>query len=85
MLILDVIFDGKTYRLPDTEHENKTPRLYIIRKGINHIFKSILEKHPGHCFAVRWDEDLKEINYASETIPHETITEELNASHGKLF
>jgi hypothetical protein len=85
MLLLNVIVVGEKYTLPDKEQEKKIPILYIIRKGINHIFKPVLEKHPGHFISVTWDEDLKELKYNSDTLSQEAITEMLNSAHGKLF
>jgi len=85
MLFLNVIINGETYSLPDKAHEKKIPILYLIRKGINHIFKPVLERHPGNFISVTWDEDLQELRYTSETIPYESITAALNEAHGNLF
>ena len=85
MLKINVIIDGKTYSLPDSFSEKKIPMLYLIRKGIHHIFKPVIAMYPGHSFSVTWNEDTNDMQFISETVPHAEIVNALNTSHGKIF
>lgn len=85
MLILDAIIHGEKYRLPDAAIEKQIPILYLIRKGINHIFRPVLMQYAGHSISVTWNEDLKELKFISETIPDQVIIDMLNANQGNIF
>ena len=85
MLSVDIIWEGKKFRLPDEALERDMPRLRMLHKGIMHIFKPVLREYPGHEILVIWDEDLQTLAYDSPTLPKEKIGEVLTASHGTLF
>ena len=85
MLKINVIIDGNSYFLPDSFNEKKIPTLYIIRLGIQHIFKPVIKMYPGHSFSATWNEDTYAMEFISDTVPHSEIVDALNSNHGKLF
>jgi hypothetical protein len=85
MLKINVIINENTYLLPDSFNEKKIPTLYIIRLGIQHIFKPVIKTYPDHSFSVTWNEDTYDMEFFSDTVPHSEIVDALNSNHGKLF
>lgn len=85
MLKINVIIAGNNYLLPDPFNEKKIPALYMIRLGIQHIFKPLIKTYPGHSFSVTWNEDTYDMEFISDTVPHSEIVNALNSNHGKLF
>ncbi len=84
-MYVDIIWEGRKFRLPDKPLEQHMPILGLLHKGIRHIFKPVLKECPGHEIRVTWDEDLKMLQYESPTLSIEKISEILVASHGINF
>jgi hypothetical protein len=68
MLLLDVICDGRMYSLPNIPYENYKPQLQRIRKEITDIFKPFFDAYPNNDLTVFWNDDYRELKYASQTI-----------------
>lgn len=82
MIILDVLINGEKYRLPNAAYETQKPILRLIQKGINHIFKPVIQAFPEHEISVTWDEDQNQLSYSCETLQKLQITEVLKNHHG---
>lgn len=82
MITLDVWINGENYRLPDAGHEKEIPILRLIQKGINHIFKPVIQTFPEHLIHVIWNEDQNELSYSCETLEKPKIAEVLKKHHG---
>ena len=74
--------NGENYRLPDAGFEKEMPILRLIQKGINHIFKPVIQSFPEHKINVIWNEDQNELSYSCETLEKYKITEVLKKHHG---
>jgi hypothetical protein len=85
MITINVILAGKTYILPNKDVESKNLRLNIIRKGIEHLFKDVVNNFPVNIILATWDEDNLSLSYESETIDKNTIRNILYAKHGEAF
>ena len=83
MLKIYVILAGEMYRLPNKEAEIKYPRIFTIKKGIEHIFKEVIQAFPEEHIHATWDEDKTRLSYTSDTVSKSKIHQILFAKHGE--
>ena len=84
-IILDVILEGNSYRLPNLDMERLHPILFILRKGIDHIFTPITNKFPEHEIHVVWNEDTRKMRFSSKTASVDSIREMLTKVHSTII
>jgi homogentisate 1,2-dioxygenase len=85
MLLLDVIYDGRMYSLPNIPYENHKPQLQAIRKKMATLFKPFFDAYPNDDVMVFWNDDYRELKYNSQTINSNTIKSLICLNIDKFF